>query len=99
MEELVQLIDDLTDTFRGYLEALPKTERRVFLAMADLWQSSSTGEIAARSRHGRTYRLDHARAARRTRSRGHLGREWQEAAVRSCGTPILCIYYQLRRQT
>ena len=50
MEELVQLIDDLTDTFRGDLQALPKTERRVFLAIADLWQPSSTGEIAARAR-------------------------------------------------
>ena len=50
MEELVQLIDDLTDTFRGYLEALSKTERRVYLAVADLWQPSSTGEIAARAR-------------------------------------------------
>ena len=50
MEELVQLIDDLTDTFRGDLQALPKTERRVFLAVADLWQPSSTGEIAARAR-------------------------------------------------
>ena len=50
MEELVRLIDDLTDTFRGDLQALPKTERRVLLAIADLWQPSSTGEIAARAR-------------------------------------------------
>ena len=50
MEDLVQLIDDLTDTFRGYLETLSKTERRVFLAVADLWNPSSTGEVAARAR-------------------------------------------------
>ena len=50
MEELVRLIDDLTDTFRGDLQALPKTERRVFLAIADLWEPSTTGEIADRAR-------------------------------------------------
>ena len=96
MEELVQLIDDLTDTFRGYLEALPKTERRVFLAMADLWQSSSTGEIAARSR------LDVRTVSTM------LGRLVERRAVNCDGSgrkrlyevadPLLCIYYQLRRQ-
>lgn len=50
MEELAQLIDDLTDTFRGDLHVLPKTERRVFLAIADLWKPSTTGEIANRAR-------------------------------------------------
>ena len=49
MEELVQLIDDHTEYFRGHLEALAKTERRVYLAAIDLWQASSTGEIAARA--------------------------------------------------
>ena len=96
MEELVQLIDDLTDTFRGYLDALPKTERRVFLAMADLWQSSSTGEIAARSR------LDVRTVSTM------LGRLAERRAVNCDGSgrkrlyevadPLLCIYYQLRRQ-
>ena len=50
MEDLVQLIDDHTEYFRGHLEALAKTERRVYLAAIDLWQPSSTGEIAARAR-------------------------------------------------
>ena len=50
MEELVQLIDDHTEYFRGHLEALAKTERRVYLAAIDLWRPSSTGEIAVRAR-------------------------------------------------
>ena len=50
MKNLVQLIDDHTEYFRGHLEALAKTERRVYLAAIDLWQPSSTGEIAARAR-------------------------------------------------
>ena len=96
MEELVQLIDDLTDTFRGYQEALPKTECRVFLAIADLWQSSSTGEIAAR-----------ARMDVRTVST-MLGRLVERGAVIWDGSgrkrlyrvtePLYCIYYQLRRE-
>ena len=96
MEQLVQLIDDLTDTFRGYQEALPKTERRVFLAMADLWQPSHTGEIAARAR------LDVRTVSTM------IGRLAERQAVKFDGDgrkrlyrvaePLYCIYYQLRRQ-
>ena len=50
MEELVILIDEHTDYFRGNLEVLAKTERRVFLAVIDLWQSSTPSEISARAR-------------------------------------------------
>ena len=50
MEELVGLVDDHTEYFRGHLEALASTERRVYLATIDLWQPSSTSEIAARAR-------------------------------------------------
>ncbi|MYD25230.1 MAG: tetratricopeptide repeat protein [Gemmatimonadetes bacterium] len=50
MEELVTLVDEHTEYFRGHLEALAPTERRVYLAVIDLWQPSTTGEIAARAR-------------------------------------------------
>ena len=50
MEDLVALVDDHTEYFRGHLEALAPTERRVYLAAIDLWQPSSTSEIAARAR-------------------------------------------------
>ncbi len=50
MEELVTLIDDHTEYFRSHLEAIPRLERRVYLAVMDLWQPSSTGEIAGRAR-------------------------------------------------
>ena len=50
MEELVTLIDDHTEYFRAHLAGFARTERRVYLAVIDLWQSSSTGEIAARAR-------------------------------------------------
>ena len=50
MEELVELIDEHTEYFRGHLEVLAKGERRVYIAVIDLWQPSSTGEIATRAR-------------------------------------------------
>ncbi len=50
LEELVLLIDDHTEYFRGHLEALGKTERRVYLAVIDLWQLSTPSEISIRAR-------------------------------------------------
>ena len=50
MEDLVSLIDDHTEYFRAHLEGFAKTERRVYLAVIDLWQPSTTSEIAARAR-------------------------------------------------
>ena len=49
MEELVRLVDEHTEYFRGHLEVLPKAERRVYVAVLDLWQPSGTGEIAERA--------------------------------------------------
>ena len=50
MEELVTLIDDHTEYFRGHLEALAPKERRVYIAVIDLWQPSSANEVARRAR-------------------------------------------------
>ena len=50
MEELVRLIDDHTEYFRGHLGVFAKAERRVYLAVIDLWQPSTTGEVASRAR-------------------------------------------------
>ena len=96
MEELVSLIDDHTEYFRGHLEVLPKTERRVYLAVIDLWQPSKPSEIAARARMGT-----------RTVST-MLGRLVNRGAVTVEGTGrkrlytaaerLYCIYYKLRRE-
>ena len=50
MEELVKLIDEHTEYFRSHLDVLGKTERRVYIAVIDLWRASNSGEIAARAR-------------------------------------------------
>ncbi len=50
MEELVKLIDEHTEYFRSHLESLPRMERRVYLAVIDLWRPSKPSEIATRAR-------------------------------------------------
>ena len=96
MEELVTLVDEHTEYFRGHLEALAKTERRVYLAVIDLWQPSAAGEIAARSR------LDVRTVSTM------LGRLTDRGAVIAEGTGrkrryaaaerLYSIYYKLRRE-
>ena len=96
MEELVTMIDDYTEYFRGHLEVLGKGERRVYLALIDLWRPSSTGEVAARARM----------EVRPVSSM--LGRLVSRGAVRFEGSgrkrlyavaePLYSIYYKLRRE-
>jgi len=50
MEQLVEMIDDHTEYFRGHIEELASKERRVYIALIDLWQASTAAEIAARAR-------------------------------------------------
>ena len=50
MAELLDLVDDHTEYFKSHLESLPPQERRVYLALADLWKPAFTKEIADRAR-------------------------------------------------
>ena len=50
MADLLDLIDDHTEYFKSHLETLPAQERRVYLALADLWKPALTREIADRAR-------------------------------------------------
>ena len=50
MDDLLDLVDEHTEYFRSHIEALPAQERRVYLALADLWMPATTREIAERSR-------------------------------------------------
>ena len=50
MDSLLDLVDDHTEYFKSHLESLPPQERRVYLALADLWKPALTKEIAARAR-------------------------------------------------
>ena len=50
MSDLLDLVDDHTEYFRSHLEVLPAQERRVYLALADLWKPATAREIADRAR-------------------------------------------------
>lgn len=96
LEELVTLVDDHTEYFRGHLSALPKTERRIYLASLDLWRPSSTSEIAARARMG--VRITSSMLGRLV-DRGALTVEGGARSRRYAATERLyCIYYKIRRE-
>ena len=96
MEELVTLIDDHTEYFRSHLEVLASVERRVYLALIDLWQPSNAGEIAERARKDiRTV----STLLRRLVNRGAVivegtGRKRMYVASER----LYSIYYKLRRE-
>ena len=95
LEELVGLVDDHSEYFRANLNSLPGTERRVYVALADLWWPSSTRNVANRARMG----------VRKTSAL--LGRLGRRGAVKvdgqgrrrlySVSEPLHCMYYKLRR--
>ena len=96
MEELVTLIDEHTEYFRGHLEALAKTERRIYVSVIDLWQPSKPREIAARARMD--IRVVSTMLGRLV-DRGAVivegsGRKRLYAAAER----LYCIYYKLRRE-
>ena len=96
MEELVQLIDEHTEYFRSNLEVLGKTERRVYVAVIDLWQASRTGEIAARARMDvRTVSTMLGRLV----DRGAVMVEGSgKKRLYAASEPLYSIYYKLRRE-
>ncbi len=96
LEQLVQLVDEHTEYFRGVLEAFAKTERRVYLSVVDLWRPSSVGEIAARARLDiRVVSTMLGRLAGRGAviAEGKGGKRLYAAAER-----LYSIYYKLRRE-
>jgi len=50
MDDLVGLVDDHTAYFKSHLEALPPFERKVYLALAELWDPSTAREVAVAAR-------------------------------------------------
>lgn len=94
--DLVSLIDEHTDYFKNYLENLARGERRVFVALADLWRPATTKEVAARTRMDR--RTASALLSKLTddgvvrKERGHDGKFRYFATMR-----LVSIYHKLRR--
>ena len=96
MDELVTLIDEHTEYFRGYLEALPRSERRVYLALIDFWRPSSTSEIAARARMG--VRPVSTMLGRLVNRGAVVVEGTGRKRLYAAGEPLYSIYYKLRRE-
>ena len=50
MEDLLALVDELTDYFKSHIESLPPQERRVYLGLAHLWEPATARDIAKQAR-------------------------------------------------
>ena len=86
MADLLDLVDDHTEYFKSHLDALPQQERRVYLALADLWKPATTREIARRAR------LDTSKCS------AQLARLTERGAVEVIGgTPRRKLYYLTER--
>ena len=96
MQELVKLIDEHTEYFRAHLDAFGRTERRVYIAVIDLWQPSTSREIATRARMDS--RLVSTQLGRLI-ERGAVVAEGEARSRRYVATERLhSIYYKLRRE-
>ena len=86
MADLLDLVDDHTEYFKSHLDALPAQERKVYLALADLWKPANAREIAERAR------LETSKCS------AHLARLINRGAVEvSGGSPRRKLYYLTER--
>ncbi len=97
MNDLTRLVDDHTDYFKSHLDDLPAMERKVFVALCDLWDPAPAREVA------RAARTDVNKASaqlQRLEKRGavvaeqHGRRKLYRVAER-----LYNIYYLMRRRT
>ena len=96
MSELVTLIDEHTEYFRGHLEVLAKTERRVYVSVIDLWQPSSASEIAARARVD--IRVASTMLGRLVERDAVIRQGRGRKRLYSAAEPLYSMYYKLRRE-
>jgi len=52
MEQLIHLIDDHTEYFKGHLDVLPAKERRVFVGLLEQWNPVTAAELSRTTRTG-----------------------------------------------
>lgn len=50
LDDLIDLIDDHTEYFKSQLDNLPVIERKVYLALAELWNASTARDVARAAR-------------------------------------------------
>jgi tetratricopeptide (TPR) repeat protein len=52
IDDLMQLVDENTEYFKSQLDHLPATERKVYLALAEIWDPATAKEVAKAARVG-----------------------------------------------
>ncbi|EFK07308.1 sugar-specific transcriptional regulator TrmB [delta proteobacterium NaphS2] len=97
LDDLVHLIDDHTEYFKSHLDNLPAIERKAYLALAGLWDSSTAREVA------KAARLDVNKTSallRRLIGRGAVVVEDRGKKVKwySVAERMYNIYYLMRRR-
>ena len=95
MEELATLIDEHSEYFRNHVEILPKTERRIYIAVIDLWRPASSAEIAERARMD--IRLVSASLGRLVDRGAVIAEGSGRKRLYSATERLYCISYKLRR--
>lgn len=96
MTDLLGLIDDHSDSFKSSVEALPPDQRRVFVALCELWEPSTArviGEVARFDVNKTSMllgRLVDRGAVEITRVRGRT--KYYQTSER-----LYCLYHRLRR--
>jgi tetratricopeptide (TPR) repeat protein len=96
MADLLDLVDEHTAYFKSHLESLPAQERRVYLALLELWRPSTAREVADRAR------IETSACSaqlRRLMGRGVVSEAGGTARLRQyyASERLYAIYYLLRR--
>ncbi len=86
LDDLMRLVDDHTEYFKSHIEALPPQERRVYLALAEIWMPATASEVA---KHARLQSSHCSAHLKRLASRG--------VVVEAGGTPRRKEYYLAER--
>lgn len=96
MNDLIKLVDDHTEYFKNHLDNLPPVERKVYLALLELWDPATARDIAQAAR------LDVSKTSsllKRLSSRGAVlvsddrHNKWYQVAER-----MYNIYYLMRKR-
>lgn len=97
MRNLLALVDDHTEYFKSHIDALPPLERKVYLALAELWEPSTAREV------GRVARVDVHKTSSllsRLNRRGAVSVAGQDGRKKlyQLSERLYNIYYLMRRR-
>ncbi len=97
MEDLMALIDDHTEYFKSHLDNLALTERKVYLALAEIWDPATAYDVARLTRYttstASSYLNQLVRRGLVTVVEERARKKWYQIAER-----MYNIYYLMRRR-